>query len=102
MNQSFTQDVDPILILPCSTPDFEAGIWGAVIDNKRDWNDTEKEYLRRNQGIRKSLIDWCTFMNNGNATDANLEFLASYRNANAEVLSRPSVDLNLTTAVNES
>lgn len=89
--------VEPILILPCSTPDFEADIWGAVIDNKRDWDDIEKEYLRRNQGIRESIIDWCTFMNNGNVTDANLEFLGQYSEVSAEVLTRPSADHNPTT-----
>lgn len=89
--------VEPILILPCSTPDFEAGIWGAVIDTKRDWDDTEKEYLRRNQGIRESIIDWCAFMNNGNVTDANLEFLGQYSEVNADEMQTPSVDPNPTT-----
>ncbi len=73
-----TDDVDPILILPTSTPDFEAGIWGAVIDSKRDWDDTEKEYLRRNDGIRESLADWARFMGGGHWTEANLEFIKPY------------------------
>jgi hypothetical protein len=73
-----TDDVLPILILPCSTPDFEAGIWSAVIDNERDWTDVEREYLRRNEGIRESLADWARFMGGGRWTDANLEFLSPY------------------------
>lgn len=70
--------VEPILILPCSTPDFEAGIWGAVIDNERDWTDVEREYLKRNEGIRESLMDWARFMGGGHWTEANLEFLRPY------------------------
>jgi hypothetical protein len=70
-----TDDVDPILILPCATPEFERGIWAAVIDSKRDWDDTEKEYLRRNDGIRESLADWARFMGGGTWTEANLDFI---------------------------
>ena len=95
------QGVDPILILPCATPDFEAGIWSAVIDSKRDWDDTEKEYLRRNQGIRESIIQWCEFMKGGSSTEANLEFLTPYWKASADELDAPSADLNPTTT-NES
>ncbi len=90
-------DIELILILKCSTPDFEADIWGAVIDNKRDWDDIEKEYLRRNQGIRESIIDWCAFMENGNVTAANLEFLGQYSEVNADEMQTPSVDHNPTT-----
>ncbi len=95
-----TADVEPILILKCSTRDFEAGIWGAVIDNKRDWDDIEKEYLRRNQGIRESISDWCTFMKNENVTDANLEFLGQYSEVSADELQTPSADPNPTTDFN--
>lgn len=77
-----TDDVLPILILPTSTPDFEAGIWGAVIDKEHDWTDTEKEYLRRNDGIRESLMDWAKFMEGGTWTDANLEFISPYLKEN--------------------
>jgi hypothetical protein len=74
-----TDDVDPILILPTSTPDFEAGIWSAVIDAERDWTDTEKEYLRRNDGIRESIIDWAIYnYSDGYFPDANLAFLSPY------------------------
>lgn len=86
-----------ILILPCPTPDFEANIWGAVIDNKRDWDDTEKEYLIRNQGIRESLIQWCEFMNGGDWTQANLFFIRPYREASADSLDRSSTDSSKTT-----
>jgi hypothetical protein len=75
-----------ILILPCPTPDFEANIWGAVIDNKRDWDDTEKDYLIRNQGIRESLIQWCEFMNEGSWTQTNLFFIRPYREASTKSL----------------
>lgn len=72
-------DVEPILILPCSTPDFEADIWSAVIDSERDWNGTEKEYLRRNDGIRESIMDWAIFnYSDGCWTEGNLAFLAPY------------------------
>jgi hypothetical protein len=73
------QGVEPILILTCATPNFEAGIWSAVIDTERDWTDTEKEYLRRNDGIRESLMDWAIYnYSDGCWTDANLEFLCPY------------------------
>jgi hypothetical protein len=73
------QGVDPILILPCATPDFEAGIWSAVIDTSRDWDDTEKEYLKRNDGIRESIMDWAIFNgSDGCFCQANLEFLRPY------------------------
>lgn len=93
-------DVDPILILPTSTPDFEAGIWSAVIDQQRDWNDTEREYLRRNDGIRESLIDWARFMDGGTWTEANLEFLRPYCQASADGLHNSSTDFNPTTRTN--
>lgn len=86
--------------LKCSTPDFEAGIWSAVIDQERDWDDIEKEYLRRNQGIRESIRDWCTFMNNGNVTDANLEFLDQYSEASADELEPPSASTSQPTKTN--
>jgi hypothetical protein len=86
-----------------STPEFERGIWGAVIDQSRDWSETEKEYLRRNQGIRESIIDWCRFMNQSFCTDANLEFLRPYWNVEAttEDLARPG-DGSSQTTTNES
>lgn len=96
-------DVTPVLILPCSTPDFEANLWGAVIDNSRDWDDTEKEYLRRNQGIRESVMQWAEYNYSDKCwTEANLEFLRPYWKASAEVLTRPSASPNQTIAVNES
>jgi hypothetical protein len=74
-----TDDVLPILYLPCATPEFEAGIWEAVIDNQRNWTDTEKEYLRRNDGIRESLMEWAEYNHSdGCWTEANLEFLRPY------------------------
>jgi hypothetical protein len=74
-----TDDVDPILYLPTSTPDFEAGIWSAVIDSERDWTDTEREYLKRNEGIRESLMDWAIFnYSDGCWSEANLAFLRPY------------------------
>ncbi|MBD2014327.1 hypothetical protein H6F96_10120 [Microcoleus sp. FACHB-53] len=73
-----TDDVLPILYLPTSTPEFERGIWGAVIDQQRDWDETEQEYLRRNDGIRDSLADWANFMQGGLWTDANLKFITPY------------------------
>jgi len=73
------QGVEPILILPCATPNFEAGIWSAVIDAERDWDDTETEYLRRNDGIRESIMDWAIFnYSDGCWSEANLEFLRPY------------------------
>lgn len=77
---TLTTDVLPILYLPCSTPDFERGIWEAVLESPgRDWDETEKEYLRRNEGIRESLADWARFMNCAHCwSDANLEFLRPY------------------------
>jgi hypothetical protein len=75
-----TDDVDPILILPTSTPDFERGIWEAVLEAPgRDWDETEKEYLRRNDGIRKTLADWAEFMKFSHCwTNANVEFIKPY------------------------
>lgn len=74
-----TDHVLPILLLPCSTPDFEAGIWGAVIDAERDWDDVEREYLKRNEAIRESLMDWAIYnYSDGTWSDANLEFLRPY------------------------
>lgn len=75
-----TDEVLPILYLPTSTPEFERGIWEAVMFAPgRDWEDVEKEYLRRNDGIRESLADWARFMNGSHCwTDANLEFLRPY------------------------
>ena len=103
MNQSFTQDVLPILYLPCATPDFEAGIWSAVIDNERDWTETEKEYLRRNEGIRESLMQWAEFnYSDGCWTELNLEFLRPYWKADADDLHNPSVGFEPATHVNES
>jgi hypothetical protein len=76
---AFTQDVEPILILPCSTPDFEAGIWSAVIDTERDWTDTEREYLKRNDGIRESVMQWAIYnYSDGCWTEANIAFLSPY------------------------
>jgi hypothetical protein len=97
-------NVDSILYLPCSTPEFEARLWEAVIDQPRDWDETEKEYLRRNQGIRESIIDWCRFMNQSSCTDANLEFLRPYWNVEATTksLTRSGDGSDQTTAVNES
>lgn len=96
-------DVTPVLILPCSTPDFEATLWGAVIETKRNWDNTEKEYLRRNQGIRESIMQWAEYnFPDGCWTEANLEFLRPYWKASAEVLTRPSASPNQTTAVDES
>lgn len=71
--------VDPILYLPCSTPEFERGIWEAVLEAPgRDWDETEREYLRRNEGIRTQLADWAKFMNNAYCwTETNLEYLKS-------------------------
>jgi hypothetical protein len=76
-----TADVDPILYLPCSTSEVERHIWEAVLESPgRDWTDTEKEYLRRNDGICKSLADWARFMNCTDAywRQANLEFIKPY------------------------
>lgn len=102
MNQSFTQDVDPILYLPCSTPEFERGIWEAVTEGPgRDWTDTEREYLRRNDGIRESLADWAEFMSCTHCwTGANLKFLSEW--GNADEMDTPSADPNPKTQVNES
>ena len=95
--------VDPILYLPCSTPDFEAGIWGAVIDSERDWNDTEREYLRRNQGIRESIMQWAEYnYSDGCWTKANLEFLRPYWKASADEMDSPSADPSQPTNVNQS
>jgi hypothetical protein len=88
---------EKILILPCSTPDFEANIWSAVIDKERDWTDTEKEYLRRNQGLRESIIQWYSFMNGSDWTQANLEFLRPYCKASADRLDSSSTDSSQTT-----
>lgn len=93
-----THDPLSLLILPCSTPDFEANIWGAVIDNERDWDDTEKEYLRRNQGLRESIMQWYSFMNGGGSwTQANLEFLRPYSEVSADSLIGSSTDMTQTT-----
>ncbi len=74
-----TDDVLPVLVLPCSTPDFEKNLWSAVIDKERDWDDTEKEYLRRNDGIRESIMEWAIFnYSDGCWTEANLAFLRPY------------------------
>jgi len=72
--------VDPILILPCSTPEFERGLWAAVMEAPGcDWDETEKEYLRRNEGIRESLADWAEFMKFSHAwTKTNAEFIRLY------------------------
>jgi hypothetical protein len=92
---------DFILILPCSTPDFEAGIWSAVIDSERDWTDTEREYLRRNDGIRESIMQWAEFnYSDGCWTETNLEFLRPYGKASADSLDGSSTDLTKTTEVN--
>ena len=89
---------DFILILLCSTPDFEAGIWSAVIDNERDWTDTEKEYLRRNDGIRESIMQWAEYnYSDGCWTEANLEFLRPYCQASADRLDSSSTDMTQTT-----
>lgn len=74
------QDVDPILYLPCSTPEFERGIWEAVLEAPgRDWDETEREYLRRNDGIRKSVADWARFMDFDHCwTNANVKFIRPY------------------------
>lgn len=85
--------VDSLLILPCSTPDFEAGIWSAVIDKERDWTDTEKEYLRRNHGIRESIMQWAEYnYSDGCWTIANLELLRPYWKASTKDLPRPGAD----------
>lgn len=97
-----TDDVDSILILPTSTPDFEANIWSAVIDSERDWNDTEREYLRRNVSIRESIMQWAEFnYSDGCWTEANLEFLRPYWKVNADEMDTPSADPTQTTR-NES
>lgn len=98
-------NAEPILILPCSTPDFEAGIWSAVIDRVRNWSETEKEYLRRNQGIRESIMQWCKFnYSDGCWTEPNLEFLRPYWKAEAttEDLAGPGDGFNQTTASKQS
>lgn len=97
-----TDEVLPILYLPCATPSFERGIWEAVtFAPGRDWDDTEKEYLRRNDGIRESLADWARFMNCAHCwSDANLAFLREW--GNADEMPTPSVTPNPTTQVNES
>lgn len=79
-----TDNVLPLLILPCSTPEFERGIWEAVTEAPgRNWDDTEKEYLRRNDGIRESLADWARFMNCAHCwSDANLKFITPYLKEN--------------------
>jgi hypothetical protein len=97
-----TDDVDSILILPTSTPDFEANIWSAVIDSERDWNDTEREYLRRNVSIRESIMQWAEFnYSDGCWTEANLEFLRPYWKVSADEMDTPSADPTQTTR-NES
>jgi hypothetical protein len=75
-----TDDVLPILYLPCAMPEIERGIWEAVTEPPgRDWDETEKEYLCRNDGIRKSLADWAEFMNFSHCwTNANVEFIRHY------------------------
>jgi hypothetical protein len=98
-----TDNVELILILPCSTPDFEAGIWSAVIDNERDWNEVEKEYMRRNLGIRESVMQWAEYnYSDGCWSEANLEFLRPYWKTSADELHSPSASPSKTTAANES
>ena len=93
--------VEPILILPWSTPNFEAGIWSAVIDKERDWTDTNKEYKRRNDGIRESIMLWAEYSySDGTWTEANLELLRPYWKASADRLHSSSTDLTQTTEVN--
>lgn len=72
--------VDPILYLPCSTPEFERRLWEAVLESPaRDWDETEREYLRRNDGIRESIMDWAIYnYADGAWTEGNLSFLRPY------------------------
>jgi hypothetical protein len=74
-----TDDVLPILYLPTSTPEFERGIWEAVLEAPgRDWDETECEYLRRNDGIRNTLIEEAVIGSVGYWTKPNLTFLRHY------------------------
>ncbi len=83
-------DLEILILLPYTTPEFEARIWSAVIDQPRDWDETEKKYLAANQGLRESIIDWCRFMNQGSCTDANLEFLRPYWSAECQTQTNAS------------
>lgn len=70
----------PINCLPCSTPEFEWGLWGAMVEAPgRDWDETEREYLRRNQGIREAIVDWVVTSDiEGACTQSNRQFLQPY------------------------
>lgn len=67
-----------ILTLPCSVPDFEAGIWSVILEQQRDWGDTELEYLRRNQGIREQLWDYLNCVQDARTTQTNYGFLEAF------------------------
>jgi carbonic anhydrase len=60
------------------------------MDSPRDWDDLEKRYLAAHQGLRESIIDWCRFMNQSSCTEANLEFLAPYWNAQCQIQTNAS------------
>lgn len=66
----------PNALTGSTTPEIEQGIWSAVTD-KRDWDETEKEYLQRNESIRNTLIQWAVLSSKDMWTEANLEFLRS-------------------------
>ncbi len=73
------EDLGILLLLPYTTPEFEARLWSTVIDQPRDWDETEKKYLAANQGIRKSVMDWAIYnFSDGVWTEPNLEFLRPY------------------------
>lgn len=64
--------------LPYSTLDFKAGIWGAILEQQRDWGDTELEYLRRNQGLREQLWDYINNVEGVSTTEVNYSFLEGF------------------------
>jgi sulfur relay (sulfurtransferase) DsrC/TusE family protein len=91
-------DLGILILLPYTTPEFEANLWSAVIDQPRDWEETEKKYLAANQGIRESIMQWAIYnFSDGHWTEANLDFLRPYLKdyqveASADELETPSAD----------
>jgi hypothetical protein len=72
-------DLEILILLPYTTPEFEARLWEAVMDQPRDWDETEKKYLAANQGIRESIMQWAIYnFSDGQWSERNLEFLRPY------------------------